>query len=72
MDMFDEGPIAAATAATGVRREGVELLLRLPGGGLACLEIVKLPPGEAAGLPASAPGRVDFGDGITLLVRAPG
>lgn len=73
MDMSLNGERAIIGAnAKGVRREGVEFTLKLPGGGLAYFEAIKVPPGDDAALPAATWRRVRFGDGITLLVRVTG
>ncbi len=63
---------AVEPAASGVRREGAELTLNLPGGGTAYLEVVKIPPDEDAALFPPPWKRISFGDGITLLVRPAG
>jgi hypothetical protein len=66
-----ERAVLTSNIATGVRREGTELMLNLPGGGVAYLEVVKLPPEEVGLFPAPWK-RISFGDGITLLVRPVG
>ena len=63
---------AGHALAIGVKRETAEILVQFLGGRPAYLQIVKVPPEQAENL-SEPPGfrRVDFGEGITLLVGFP-
>jgi hypothetical protein len=73
-DLLDGERAVEATvpAAIGVCRERAELTIMLPSGRLAYMELIKVPPGEDPGLFPLPGKRVNFGDGITLLVRFTG